>query len=132
LLQQKTNKYLETAVLTATPQQLMMMLYDGAIRFCKIGIESIKQNNYTEANKNLLKCQDIIREFLVTIDRGSEVADGLVRLYDYFIFRLIEANTQKSVEPAEEVLSHLIELKITWLQAIKDSSSSSSAGVKHG
>ncbi len=131
MLQQKTNKYLETAVLTATPQQLMMMLYDGAIRFCRMGIEAIKQNNYTDANKHLLRCQDIIREFLVTIDRSAEVSDGLVKLYDYFIFRLIEANTQKNPEPAEEVLSYLIDLKTTWTQAIKEVSAAGT-GISHG
>lgn len=119
--QQKTNKYLETAVLTASPTQLMLMLYDGAIRFCRGGVEAIKQGNYVEANTNLLKCQNIIREFSLTIDRGAPIADGLIQLYDYFITRLIEANIQKKPEPAEEVLAYLVELKATWQQAAKES-----------
>jgi len=135
ILQQKTNKYLETAVLTASPNQLMMMLYDGAIRFCRMGVEAIKQHDYAEANNNLLKCQNIIREFMMTIDQGAPVADGLIRLYDYFISRLIEANTQKSAEPAEEVLGYLVELKTTWLLASREVSGVSvgvGVGASHG
>lgn len=130
-MQPHVNKYLETAVQTATPIQLLIMLYDGAIRFCRIGIDAIQHKNYAEANHNLIKCQNIIREFMVTIDRDASVSDGLIRLYDYFIFRLIEANTKKVTEPAEEVLAHLIELKATWIQAAKEASKSS-VGLSHG
>jgi flagellar secretion chaperone FliS len=135
LIQQqlKTNKYLETAVMTASPAQLMLMLYDGAIRFCRAGIEAIRQQQHTEANTNLLKCQSIIREFMVTLDQESPISEGLYPLYDYFIFRLIEANTKKNTEPAEEVLGYLIELKSTWLQAVKGASAATgSDGAAHG
>lgn len=117
---QQRNKYLETTVQTANPAQLLVMLYDGAIRFCRQGIEAIKENKYSDANTNLLKAQKIINEFMITIDRSSSVADGLLRLYEYFNMRLVEANTQKNTEPAEEVLGHLIELKETWFQAAKE------------
>lgn len=116
---QQRNKYLETTVRTATPAQLLIMLYDGGIRFCRQGIEAIKEQNYAEANISLLKTQDIINEFIITLDRSSAIADNLLRLYDYFNKRLIEANIQKSTEPVEEVLGHLIELKETWIQAAK-------------
>ncbi len=119
MLQAQRNKYLETAVQTATPAQLLIMLYDGAIRFCRMAIESIRQNNYEEANRNLTKAQDIILEFAVTLDKNSPVADGLLKLYDYFVFRLIEANTKKMVEPVEEVLNYLVDLRQTWIQAAK-------------
>ncbi|RCW44809.1 flagellar export chaperone FliS [Paenibacillus prosopidis] len=116
---QQRNKYLETTVRTAAPAQLLIMLYDGAIRFCRQGIEAIKEQNYAEANTSLLKTQDIINEFIITLDRSTSIADNLLRLYDYFNKRLIEANIKKSTEPAEEVLGHLIELKETWIQAAK-------------
>jgi flagellar protein FliS len=116
---QQRNKYLETTVQTATPAQLLIMLYDGAIRFCRQAIKALQEKDYTEANSNLLKAQDIISEFIITIDRSSPVADGLLRLYEYFNTLLIESNIKKSIEPAEEVLAHLIELKETWFQAAK-------------
>jgi flagellar protein FliS len=116
---QQRNKYLETTIQTASPAQLLIMLYDGAIRFCRQGIEAIKGNNYQDANTNLLKAQDIINEFIITIDRSSPMADNLLRLYEYFNTRLIEANMKKMIEPAEEVLTHLLDLKETWVQAAK-------------
>jgi flagellar protein FliS len=119
MVQQQKNKYLEATVQTATPAQLLIMLCDGAIRFCKLGIEAIHNNKHEEANTNLCKVQDIISEFVITLDLQSPIAEGLINLYDYFVFRLIEANTKKSVEPAEEVLKYLIELKAIWVEAAK-------------
>lgn len=116
---QQRNKYLQTTVQTASPAQLLIMLYDGAIRFCRQAIEAIKLQKFSDANTNLLKAQDIINEFIITIDRTSPIAENLLKLYDYFKLRLIEANTKKNIEPAEEVLGHLIELKETWIQAAK-------------
>ncbi|SEC34529.1 flagellar export chaperone FliS [Paenibacillus sp. GP183] len=119
MIQTQRNKYLESTVQTATPAQLLIMLSDGAIRFCRLGIEALKSDNFQEANNNLGKAQDIISEFVITLDRTSPIAEHLLRLYEYFGYRLIEANTQKSLVPVEEVLAYLIELKETWIQAAK-------------
>jgi len=121
---QQRNKYLETMVQTATPAQLLIMLYDGAIRFCRQGIEAIKQKNYEEANKSLTRVQEIISEFVITLDKNSAIAENLLRLYEYFNFRLIEANVQKKAESAEEVLGYLLQLKETWIQAARTGSES--------
>ena len=111
------NKYLETAVQTATPAQLLIMLCDGAIRFLRQSIEAIQKKNYTAANEYLLRTQDIISEFAITLDRSAEIAGPLSRLYEYFNYRLVQANIKKSAEPAEEVLGYLVELRETWAQA---------------
>lgn len=115
--QQQRNMYLQNMVQTASPEKLLIMLYDGAIRFCKQGIEAIKTQRFADANTSLQRVQDIVNEFIITIDRSSPLAPSLLQLYDYFNMRLIEANTTKSTEPAEEVLGHLVELKETWVQA---------------
>lgn len=117
--QLQRNKYLETTIQTATPAQLLIMLCDGAIRFTRQGVEAIKEHRIEDTNTNFLKTQDIINEFIITIDRESPIAENLLSLYDYFKMRLIEANTKKNIEPAEEVLGHLIDLKETWIQASK-------------
>ncbi len=90
------NKYLATAVQTATPAQLLIMLYDGAIRFCRLGIQGIKQRKFDDVNYNLCKAQEILRELAMTANPNMEISENLVKLYDYFVFRLIEANTKKS------------------------------------
>lgn len=119
MLDAQRNKYIETTVQTASPAKLLLLLYDGAIRFCRQGIESIKQHNYEDANKYLCRTQDIIREFQLSMRKDAFVAESLQLLYDYFIDKLRESNVKKTVEPAEEVLQYLIELKETWSQASK-------------
>ncbi|CAI6084387.1 Flagellar secretion chaperone FliS [Cohnella sp. JJ-181] len=113
------NKYMETAVQTATPQQLLIMLIDGAIRFCRAGIEGIKNGQYEDANTQLVKAQNIISEFTITLNRDQPIAANLLQLYEYFNYRLVQANIHKKTEPAEEVVQHLLELKETWIQAAK-------------
>lgn len=125
------NKYLETSVQTATPAQLLIMLYDGAIRFCRAGIEGIKENNFEKANLNLCKAQNIISELATNLDKNIPLSTDLSKLYEYFNHRLIEANTKKSVEPAEEVLGYLMEFKETWAEASKKAYAQA-AGVANG
>jgi len=134
MLQVQRNKYLETSVQTASPAQLLIMLMDGAIRFCRAGAEGIRSGNYEHANTQLVKAQNIISEFVITIDRSSPLADQLLRLYEYFNTRLIQANIKKDAEPAEEILQYLIELKETWIQAAKSTHAASPAPLEfsHG
>jgi flagellar protein FliS len=129
--QLQRNKYLQTSVQTATPAQLLIMLYDGAIRFCKGGIEAINTQNTEEANRCICRAEDIIMEFVVTLDKSSEVAEGLVKLYDYMYTKLIEANTHKTIEPLEEVIGYLVELKETWVQVSKQMNGVPQQGVAH-
>lgn len=126
--QAQYNKYMTTTVQTATPAQLLVMLYDGAIRFCKAGIEAMKENKYEEVNRNLCKAQDIVREFIVTLDRSSPIAERLLPLYEYFIARLMEANAKKEPTFVQEVIGYLAELKETWVNASRQVAT----GASHG
>jgi flagellar protein FliS len=116
---QQRNKYLQTSIQTATPSQLLIMLFDGAIRFCKNGIDAINNSDIEEAHRCISRAEDIITEFVITLDKNSSVAEGLIKMYDYMSFRLIEANTKKEVEPIVEVIGFLTELRETWVQAAK-------------
>ncbi|MCR8645034.1 flagellar export chaperone FliS [Paenibacillus sp. N1-5-1-14] len=130
--QLQKNRYLETAVQTATPAQLLIMLCDGAVRFTRLAIEAMKNHQYEDANRNLYRTQDIIKEFMVTLDQNSPIAEQLMPLYEYYLQRLIEANVKKQIEPAEEVLNYLIELKETWFQAAKIAATGTPGVVTHG
>lgn len=135
MIQSQRNKYFESTVQTATPAQLLIMLCDGAIRFSRLSIEAIKQKNHQDANQHLVRVQDIISEFIITLDHTSPLSQNLLRLYEYFRTRLIEANTKKDEGPVEEVLGYLIELKETWIQAAKLANTANAAtqgGVLHG
>ena len=117
--QVQRNKYLETTVRTAAPAQLLIMLYDGAIRFCRSAAEAIQAGNHQEAHRCILRAEDIILEFVVSLDKEADVAEGLVKLYDYMYHRLVEANVKKDTGILDEVTGFLVELKETWIQAAK-------------
>ncbi|GGF96461.1 flagellar export chaperone FliS [Paenibacillus aceti] len=113
------DKYKKTSVQTSTPSQLLLMLYDGAIRFVRGGIEGIKEQDHNKTNTQLNKAQAIISELTATLDRSYEVSEGLAALYEYMNHLLIEANIKKQEGPAEEALGYLLELRESWAQAAK-------------
>ncbi|WMT40659.1 flagellar export chaperone FliS [Paenibacillus sp. D2_2] len=113
------DKYKKTSVQTSTPSQLLLMLYDGAIRFVRGGIEGIQERDYDKTNTLLNKAQAIISELTVTLDHSFEVSKGLSALYEYMNHLLIEANIKKQEAPAEEVLGYLLDLRESWAQAAK-------------
>lgn len=111
------QRYQQSSVQTASPAKLLLMLYDGAIRFVKIGIEGIEQHDIEKTNTNLSKAQSIINELICTLNFDYEVSNSLQRLYEYMNYLLIQANTKKEKEPAEEALGYLMDLRMTWQSA---------------
>lgn len=117
MIQSPYQKYQNIQTQTANKGQLLIMLYDGAIRFVKIGIEGIENHKYELANNNLLKAQAIIHELMATLNFNYEISSQLSMIYEYMLHRLIQANISKSKEPATEILNYLQELKDAWVQA---------------
>ena len=113
------EKYRQSTVQTSTPGQLLLMLYDGAVRFTRLGIDAIGTQNIEKANNNFGKAQTIITELSATLDPSYEVSERLSTLYEYMNHLLIEANVKKQVAPAEEVIGYLTELRDTWAQAMR-------------
>ncbi|MDR6726543.1 flagellar protein FliS [Paenibacillus amylolyticus] len=113
------EKYRQSSVQTSTPGQLLLKLYDGAIRFIKIGIDGLKKEDIQITNLNLGKAQTIVSELMSTLDPSYEVSKSLFSMYEYVNHLLIEANIKKSIESAEEALGYLIELRETWGEAVK-------------
>ncbi|CAM3233834.1 MULTISPECIES: flagellar export chaperone FliS [Paenibacillus] len=125
------DQYRQSSVQTSSPGQLLIMLYDGAIRFVRTAIDGLGAKDYQKVSLNLGKAQTIVSELSVTLDRSADIAENLNALYEYINFLLIDANTKKNAEPAEEALGYLKELKETWVQASK-MVSSSELGAVHG
>ncbi|MGE6577512.1 flagellar export chaperone FliS [Paenibacillus xylanexedens] len=113
------EKYRQSSVQTSTPAQLVIMLYDGAIRFVKVGLEGLNNQDIEKANLNLGKAQTIISELMSTLDQSYDVSKNLFALYEYTNYLLIEANIRKSPEKAEEAIGYLTDLRETWIQASK-------------
>ena len=112
-------QYNNSKVLTASPAELTLMLYDGAIKFCNIAIMGIEQNDINKAHTNIRKVERIIEEFRSTLDRRFAVAEDFDRVYVYLLRRLLEANLKKDKEILEEVNTHLRSMRDNWKEVMK-------------
>ncbi len=111
--------YKRQQVLTATPEALTLMLYNGALRFMTEGRDAIERKDYEEANNSLQKAQNIITEFRVTLNMEYEIAHQLLPLYNYVYDRLVEANMKSDVKQLDEAKNIITELRDAWAQAMK-------------
>ena len=111
--------YNNSKILTATPAELTLMLYEGAIKFCNIAIMGIEENNVEKAHNNIVKVENIIIEFRATLDKKYPVAQDFDNVYEYLIQRLTYANIHKDKEVLEEVLTHLRTRRDTWKEVMK-------------
>ncbi len=111
------EKYKETQIKTATQGKLIVMLYDGAIKFLNHAKESMHANKIEEAHTKLTRAQDIIMELVLSINlEAGDIAKKLHNLYLYMNKRLMEANMYKKTEPIDEVLKILTDLREVWEQ----------------
>lgn len=111
--------YANTKIQTATPAQLTLMLYDGAIKFCNLAIEAVEIGNIEKAHLNIRKVEKIIEEFRATLNFKYPVAQDFENVYEYIARRLVEANIKKDKEILEEVNDHLRVLRDTWKEVMK-------------
>lgn len=122
------DKYRQSAVQTSTPAQLLLMLYDGALRFTRAGIAGIEEKDLEKANTNLGKAQLIVSELAVSLDASYEVSQSLNSLYEYINHLLLQANIKKETAPAQEALEYITDLRTTWAQAAKQVAASAGTG----
>ena len=92
MLANNYQKYQQNSVLTASPQELTLMLYNGAIKFCNLGIEMIQRSNIEKANEYIIKAQVIINELQVTLDDKYPISKEIKLLYEYIIWLLETGN----------------------------------------
>ena len=113
------NQYKNQQAMTASPADLTLMLYNGALRFIAESIQGVENKDMQKAHNSNIRVQQIIREFRATLDMQYEVSKSLDPLYEYMEFRLMQANVQKDIVQLEEVKGMLQELRDTWYQAMK-------------
>ena len=110
------QQYRATKVETAGSVDLVVMLYQGAVRFIRLGIEAMERDDARTAHTNLVRAQDIVVELLGSLNReeGGQIAVQLASVYDYCFRRLVTANVKKDPEPAREVVGILRDLGTAW------------------
>lgn len=112
-------QYNNSKVLTASPAELTLMLYDGAIKFCNIAVLAVEQKDIEKAHVNITKTERIIDYFRQTLDMSYPVAEDFDRVYSYLSQRLVEANIKKDKDILEEVNQHLHSMRDTWKEVMK-------------
>lgn len=113
------SQYANNKILTASPAELTLMLYEGAIKFCNIAIMAIENHDVQKAHNNIMKVQRIIEEFQITLDFKYPIANDFNNVYTYMMDRLREANMTKDKEILEEVNGHIRTMRDTWKEVMR-------------
>ena len=111
--------YKKQQIMTATPEALTLMLYNGCLKFIKEGADALTEKNYEAANTSLQKAQNIISEFRVTLNMDYEISHQLLPLYNYAYDRLVEGNLDDNFDAIKEATDIITELRDAWAQAMK-------------
>lgn len=110
--------YGSNKVLTATPAELTLMLYDGSIKFCNKALEALERKDYEAVNKNIQKSRDIIVELTTTLNHKYPVADDFKKMYDYIFLLLVNANIKKDKELLSRALDEIRGMRDVWKQVM--------------
>ena len=111
--------YASNKILTASPAELTLMLYEGAIKFANIALAAMENSDVEKAHNNVIKVRNIILEFQSTLNYDYPVAQDFNNVYEYLKFRLTEANLHKQPEIMEEILGHLRTMRDTWKEVME-------------
>lgn len=114
------NQYQRNHILTATPEQLLLMLYDGAIKFCKQALNATHNDELPQKLEGIRKTLAIVTEFSDSLNHeiGGQIAADLDALYAFMIRELHAARRDSSGEHLDNVMRLLIDLRETWAEAI--------------
>jgi len=113
------QQYANNKVMTSSPAELTLMLYEGAIKFINIALGSIEEKDIQKAHTNILKAEHIIDYLRQTLDMKYAVAQDFENIYSYLSDRLIEANLKKDPDILQEVNTHLHSVRDTWKEVMK-------------
>lgn len=135
LAQNPYAQYKKQSVNTAGPERLVIMLFDGAIRYCGQSRKAMEEKDIENTNYYLLRCQDIIFELMSSLNMDYEISKSLLTMYEYINYNLQQANIEKDLKYLEEAESYLREFRDIWLQVAKLAKNpliNQSSGVEKG
>lgn len=113
-----TQQYQRAQVETASPTQLIVLLYDGAVRFCRLAQDAMRLRDLETQNTNLIKAQRIVGELLGSLNRdaGGDVASNLSRIYTHLLEELVKANLYDDPETLDHAISVLSDMRASWVE----------------
>jgi len=113
------SQYKENSVYTATPEELVLMLYNGLVKFIMQAQSAVEEKDFEKANEAIKRAEDIVAHFQCTLDMKYEISKDLMKMYDYMYGRLIDANIRKDNRILQELLVFAKDLRDTWTKAMK-------------
>ena len=116
--QNMAQQYNRNKILTATPAELTLLLYEGAIKFCNIAQVAIEKNDTEKAHTNIVKAEMIIEELQSTLDRKYPVAEDFDNVYKYIQSLLVDANMKKDTQVLDQALVELRGMRDTWKEVM--------------
>ncbi len=111
--------YQRNKIMMASPAELTLMLYEGAIKFTNVAIMGIEKGNIEKAHNGIMKAERIIQEFRATLNHKYPVAEDFDNVYSYLEQRYLEANITKDAAILEEILEHLRTMRDTWKEVMQ-------------
>lgn len=111
--------YQGNKITTASPAELTLMLYEGAIKFCNLAMMGIEEKDVKKAHTNIMKAERIIDELRATLNHKYPVAEDFENIYIVIYDKLVMANIHKSAEELEEALVELRDIRDIWKQIMK-------------
>ena len=130
-INQAYAQYNRNKILTASPAELTLLLYEGAIKFCNIAIIGLEQNDIEKVHVNIKKAEDIIVEFQSTLNRKYPVAEDFDRIYRYIYDLLVEANIKKDKVMLERALEELRGMRDTGKEVMAKTKNSGNAAGEY-
>lgn len=113
------DQYQKTTVETMSPGKLLLMLYDGMIKYLRNAGEAINKQDVPAAHANIVATQNILVELMATLNMDYKISESLLALYEFMYNQLVEANIKKDQAMVLEVQGLVLDLRQTWDQAIK-------------
>lgn len=125
------NTYRQNSVASATPLQLVIMLYDGALRFIRAGKQAVLQESHFVQNEQITKAQRIITELMSCLDmeKGGEIAKNLMALYSYVYDQLVQANINDDASALDRCEKVLCDLRESWSELDKQQRATAQANA---
>lgn len=123
MLSNAYQQYQEANLETASQGKLLLMLYDGAIRFLTQAVQAMEAKKYQDSHNFILKAEDIITELMSCLKlEVGPIATNLFRLYEYMNWRLVQGNIKRDPAMIVEVQKYLRDLREAWAEAVKQTS----------
>ena len=113
------NAYKQQQILTATPEQLILMLYNGCIKFINESVKAIEEKDIQKAHNSCIRAQDIVTELMASLDMNYPIAKEMAALYEYANHELVMANMKKEASHLENAKMVITNIREGWVEAMK-------------